>query len=103
MPILIQAFFTALAALLPHLVIQVLFSAGFGVVVYNLGSFTIDYAFQQMGAYVGAMPAEFIGVLSLAQFDVAVSIIFGTYAAVFTLLGIRSGSKQSLKFKGLPQ
>ena len=41
MPFLIQAFFTALATLLPSLVSKVLVGLGFGYVTYELGSLVL--------------------------------------------------------------
>lgn len=102
MPVIIQAFFTALAALLPSLVMQVLVSIGFGVATFSLASFTIDSVFSSMSGTVGQLPTEILAVLNYANFDQAVSIVFGTYAAVFAFLGVRGGKISKLGFKGLP-
>lgn len=90
MPVLIQAFFAGLAALLPTLVSKVLVGLGFGYVTYELGSFGIDYIYQQIASNAAGLPIEIIAVLKYAQTDVAFGIMLGSYAAALTIRGLTS-------------
>lgn len=103
MPLLIQAFFASLAALLPSLVSKVLVSLGFGYVTYELGSFGVDYAYQQITLYASTMPTEMIAVLKLAKTDIAVGIVLGSYAAALTIKGLTSAGSVTKLSMGAPK
>lgn len=103
MPAIIQAFFLALSSLLPYLVAQVVIALGFGATVFVMGTWTIESVFVRMAADIDGLPTEILAVLHYGNFGEAVSIVFGTYAAVFVFLGMRNGQVQKLSFKGLSQ
>lgn len=103
MPLIIQAFFASLAALLPSLVSKVLVSLGFGYVTYELGQFGVDYVYQQITAYASTLPIEMIAVLKLAKTDVAVGIVLGSYAAALSIKGLTSAGSVTKFSMGAPK
>ncbi|MGJ8483566.1 DUF2523 family protein [Pseudoalteromonas sp. SYSU M81236] len=102
MPFLIQAFFTALATLLPSLVSKVLVGLGFGYVTYELGSFGIDYIFNLIVANAATLPVEVIAVFNYAKLDQAIGFMLGAYAAALTIRGLTSGGSVTKMKLGAP-
>ena len=103
MPVLIQAFFAGLAALLPTLISKVLVGLGFGYVTYELGSFGVDYVYQYIATTASSLPIEIIAVLKYAKTDIAFGIMLGSYAAALTIRGLTSaGSVTKLGGRSAP-
>lgn len=102
MPFLIQAFFAALAALLPSLVAKVLVGLGFGYVTYELGSFGIDYIFNLIVVNSSTLPVEVLAVFNYAKLDQAIGFMLGAYAAALTIRGLTSGGSVTKMKLGAP-
>lgn len=100
MPAFIQVFFSTLAALLPYLVTKVLLALGFGITIFNLGGFAIDSIASSLRSESASLPNEILAVIFYGQVDTAISIILGSYAAVFAFRGLKSGSIKTMGYKG---
>lgn len=102
MHVFISLFLKALGLSLVPMGWSLLRGLGFAAVAYVGISTMMEQAKEYVFSNLGAVPAEWLQMLGVLKFDVAINILFSAYIARAMLWGMNraSGSKTSIRWGG---